>query len=411
MLLYISPIVGSNPAAIICARNWLSKIAYARCPAGAGPPWLSRERQQLADRVFCLDDSIGAIMPEDNDDDAARRKIRRRTRVFVYVWAFFFIAQFLAAFKWLSSDLGRIALAEFAVWLIMIAAAVAWGRMLRCPRCGNRYWEHAIRSIPQLHCAHCDWVLNPTLAELAHKGWFDGIVASPTEVERYAKAWRKLRFRTRLLVALLLVPFVIISVVAVKELMGMDSSPWVVVLLAWLIPISAANTWLKKFRCPRCGKQYHNPRRRDPLPDWLCNHCGLLRDSMPKFDPSVGQTRTDHDSPWTVRGNSAAPYRLTQIVNAEVGSLRCTVCILLILLSLLVSAAGAAYAVPYEWRWIWVTPDYIRPTDSRTWATERGTANVSFQGRRFTAHLENANHDPAYDLNGKHSGKPRYGPC
>ena len=226
--------------------------------------------------------------------------------MFVYVLTFFVVAQFVAAFEWLSSDLGRIALAEFAVLLMTIAAAFAWGRTLRCPRCGNRYWEHAIRSIPQLHCAHCDWVLNPTLAELAHKSWLDGVVASPAEVERYATAWRQRRFRTRLLVAILLVSFVIISVVAVKEAMSVDSSPWVVGLLVWAIPVTAATMWLEKFRCPRCGKQYHNPRRRDLLPDWLCNHCGLLRDSMPKSDPSVGQTRTDHGGPWTVRVNSVA---------------------------------------------------------------------------------------------------------
>src|SRR5258708_745510 len=71
-----------------------------------------------------------------------------------------------------------------------------------------------------------------------------------------------------------------------------------------------------------------------------------------------------------------------------------------IFLPLLVSAALPSDASDAEWRWIWVTPDYIRPSNSRTWTAEPGTAKIVFQGRRFIAHLENANHNPAYDLTG-----------
>ena len=57
-----------------------------------------------------------------------------------------------------------------------------------------------------------------------------------------------------------------------------------------------------------------------------------------------------------------------------------------------------------EWRWIWATPDYIRPTNVRTWSSDTGDTNVDFQGNRFTTHLENEHQNPAYDLTGEVRG-------
>ena len=57
-----------------------------------------------------------------------------------------------------------------------------------------------------------------------------------------------------------------------------------------------------------------------------------------------------------------------------------------------------------EWSWIWTTPDYIRSTNTRTWSSQAGTAIIRFTGTHFTAHLENGNHDPAYDIVGNLRG-------
>jgi len=63
-------------------------------------------------------------------------------------------------------------------------------------------------------------------------------------------------------------------------------------------------------------------------------------------------------------------------------------------------SAVRANAADVEWRWVWTTPDYIRTDNSPTWSSESGTAKVIFHGGRFSAHLENAHNDPAYNLVG-----------
>src|SRR5581483_489568 len=71
----------------------------------------------------------------------------------------------------------------------------------------------------------------------------------------------------------------------------------------------------------------------------------------------------------------------------------------------IILSAVTARAADTEWHWIWTTPDYVRTDNSPTWSSETGIAKVTFRGNSFSARLENARHDPAYDIAGRITGR------